>query len=109
MAKAAEVRYVGHAAGPDDSTILRFEVPEFGVVAAELFQQGQLWDMGPRPDQTALDLLAESLRDVRKMARDSVRFDHALLNRFASYRHLLRRGLTAIALPDAKISEPQKN
>src|SRR5439155_8768559 len=61
-----------------------------------------------KPDQTAFELLAESLNDVRALAKDSSRFDRALLNRFASYRHLLRRGLTDIGLPDAKVPQRQK-
>src|SRR6185436_18461698 len=107
LQRAAEVRYIGHAAGANDSTILRFEVPEFGSVAQDLFGQGLLWDTGPKPDQTAFDLLAASLHDVRKMAKDSERFDHALLGRFARYRHVLRRGLTSIGLPDARVSETE--
>ena len=105
LQRAAEVRFIGHAAGKDDSTLLRFEVPEFGSVAAELFEQGQLWRSGPKPEQTAFELLAESLHDVRKLARNSERFDHALLRRFAGYRHLLRRGLDSIGLPDASVAE----
>jgi hypothetical protein len=107
LQKAAEVRYTGHAAGKDGSTLLHFEVPEFGSVAAELFEQGQLWSSGPKPEQSAFELLAESLRDVRQKATNSERFDHALLRRFASYRHLLRRGLSSIALPDADISDTE--
>jgi hypothetical protein len=105
LQRAADVRFIGHGAGQNDSTILRFEVPEFGSVAEELFEQGQLWSSGPKPEQTAFDLLTASLRDVRKMAKNSERFDHALLRRFAGYRHLLRRGLSSIALPDANDSE----
>jgi hypothetical protein len=76
-------------------------VPEFGSVAAELFQQQQLWDTGPKPEQTAFDLLAASLHDVRHMAKNSERFDLPLLRRFASYRHLLGGGLNSIRLPAA--------
>jgi hypothetical protein len=76
-------------------------------VAAELFEQGQLWDTGPKPEQTAFELLAASLHDVRRQAKNSDRFDHALLRRFASYRHLLKRGLTSIALPDANVPQQQ--
>jgi hypothetical protein len=108
LERAADVRFIGHAAGQNDSTILRFEVPEFGSVAEELFDQGQLWNSGPKPEQTAFDLLAASLRDVRKMAKNSERFDHALLRRFASYRHLLRRGLSSIALPEANVSDTER-
>jgi len=107
LQRAAEVRFIGHAAGANDSTVLRFEVPEFGSVAQDLFDQGLLWDTGPKPEQTAFDLLAASLHDVRKMAKNSERFDHALLGRFARYRHVLRRGLSAIGLPDARIPESE--
>ena len=105
LRQAADVRYIGHAAGRNDSTILRFEVPQFGSVAEELFEQGQFWASGPKPEQTAFDLLAASLHDVRQMTKNSERFDHALLLRFANYRKLLRRGLTSIALPDANFPE----
>ncbi len=108
LQRAAEVRFIGHAGGNNASTLLRFEVPQFGSVAEELFEQGQLWDNGPKPEQTAFELLAESLRDVREQAKDSNRYDHALLRRFASYRHLLRRGLNSIALPDADIPESER-
>lgn len=105
LQRAADVRYIGHTAGQSDSTILRFEVPEFGSVAEELFEQGQLWSSGPKPEQTAFDLLSASLHDVRQMTKNSERFDHALLRRFANYRRLLRHGLTSIALPDANSKE----
>ena len=102
LRRAAEVRYLGHEGGADDSTILRFEVPQFGSVAEELFAQGQLWDTGPKPEQTAFDLLSASLHDIRLMARDSERYDHAMLGQFAGYRRLLRDGLNSIVLPDPK-------
>ena len=102
LRRAAEVRYLGHAGGANDSTILRFEVPQFGSVAEELFAQGQLWDTGPKPEQTAFDLLSASLHDIRLMARDSERYDHAMLGQFAGYRRLLRDGLNSIVLPDPK-------
>jgi hypothetical protein len=105
--RAADVHYLGHSAGEDDSTILRFEVPQFGSVAEELFAQGQLWETGPKPEQTAFDLLAASLHDVRFMSRDSERFDHAMLHQFVSYRRLFKGGLESIVLPDAKVPEPE--
>ena len=100
LRRAADVRYLGHSGGENESTILRFEVPEFGSVAQELFAQGQLWDTGPKPEQTAFDLLAASLHDIRLMAKDSERFDHAMLGQFAGYRRFLHDGLESIVLPD---------
>lgn len=105
--RAADVNYLGHSAGEDNSTILRFEVPQFGSVAEELFAQGQLWETGPKPEQTAFDLLAASLHDVRLMSQDSERFDHAMLHQFAGYRRLFKGGLESIVLPDTKAPEPE--
>lgn len=107
LRRAADVRYLGHSGGENESTILRFEVPEFGSVAQELFAQGQLWDTGPKPEQTAFDLLAASLHDIRLMAKDSERFDHAMLGQFAGYRRFLHDGLESIVLPDPRSAESE--
>lgn len=100
---AAEVRFTGMDGSGDDRTVLHFRVPRFGDVAEELFQQRQLWDDGPRPEETAFDLLTQAMRDVRQLSKDSSRFDHALLNRFASYRSTLRRGVNAIVVGGATL------
>ena len=63
---AADVHYVGHSAGGEGGTLLRFEVPSFGSVAGELFGQKLLWEDGPQPEQTAFELLGFALTDVRK-------------------------------------------
>ncbi len=98
---ATDVRYLGHTEGPKQATVLRFEVPRFVDAAPELFEQAHFWDIGPKPDETAFDLLSRALVDVRCMAKDSARFDHALLNRFARFRRVLGHGLDVIALNDA--------
>jgi hypothetical protein len=95
---AAEVRFVGMEGSGDKATTLHFRVPRFGDVAGELFEQRQLWDDGPRPEQTAFDLLALALNDVRGQREDSSRFDHGLLNRFAGYRTALKRGVESIRI-----------
>jgi hypothetical protein len=102
---AADVRFVGIEGSNDDSTTLHFRVPRFGDVAEELFHQMQLWDDGPKPEETAFDLLIQSMQDVRDQAKDSSRFDHALLTRFASYRAPLRRGLNAIVVKGSEAGE----
>lgn len=107
LRRAAEVRYLGHEGGANDSTVLRFEVPQFGSVAEELFAQRQLWESGPKPEQTAFDLLAESLHDIRLMSTDSGRYDHAMLRQFAGYHRLLRDGLNSIVLPDPRTPETE--
>ncbi len=107
--RAADVRFIGHVAADDDhATTLRFEVPQFGSVAADLFEQHQLWEDGPKADETAFDLLAKALSDVQHRRVESNRFDPLLLQRFAGYRRLFgKRGLMRIVLPDAKALDGQ--
>lgn len=69
--KAADVRVAGMEGSGDEMTKLHFQVARFGDVAAELFKQRQLWDDGPKPEQTAFDLLALSLDGVRNKREDS--------------------------------------
>lgn len=108
MLKAAsQVRFVGHSAEGERSTLLRFEVATFGSAAAEMFRQQRFWADGPDPEQTVFELLGASLADVAARRIDSTRFDTGLLRRFAGYRRLFRPGsLSRISLPDARVSEP---
>lgn len=103
---AAEVHYLGHSANQAGSTLLHFEVPSFGSVAGELFEQKLLWENGPKPEQTAFELLGAALHDVRKRQKESNRFDRGMLQRVSSYRRILRRGITRIGLPDTELTEP---
>ena len=41
------------------------------------------------------------------MAKDSGRYDHAMLGQFAGYRRLLRDGLNSIVLPDPRTQETE--
>jgi len=102
---AAEVHYVGHSANQAGGTLLHFEVPSFGSVAAELFGQQLLWEDGPRPEQTAFELLGAALSDVRSRRPESNRFDRGLLQRVSSYRRILRRGIARIGLPDTQLKD----
>lgn len=103
---AADVHYVGHSAGGEGGTLLRFEVPSFGSVTGELFGQKLLWEDGPQPEQTAFELLGAALSDVRKRRKESNRFDSGLLRRISSYRRMLKRGIESIRLPDTALAEP---
>lgn len=97
---AADVRFVGHEGEGERATLLHFEVPTFGLVAAELFRQPSLWDEGPRPDETAFELFGAALHDVATRRTNSDRFDPGLLRRIATYRRLLNRGIERIQMPD---------
>jgi len=103
---AADVRYLGHSAEGANATVLRFEVAPFGEVAAELFSQVQLWEDGPRPEQTAFELLAAALEDVGSRRGESSRFDPGMLRRIGSYRRLFGKdGLSSIVLPDVALNK----
>lgn len=99
---AADVHYLGHSSNQAGATLLHFEVPSFGSVAGELFTQKLLWDDGPKPEQTAFELLGAALSDVRKRQKESNRFDRGMLQRVSSYRRILRRGIARIGLPDTE-------
>lgn len=103
---AAEVRYLGHSGNKAGATLLHFEVPSFGSVAGELFEQKLLWEDGPNPEQTAFELLGAALNDVRKRQKESNRFDRGMLQRVSSYRRILRRGISRIGLPDTALRDP---
>ncbi|MBS0657903.1 MAG: hypothetical protein JSR82_06610 [Verrucomicrobia bacterium] len=102
---AAEVRYLGHTAPGEDSTVLHFEVPPFGAAAEELFRQQLLWEDGPGADETAFELLGAALRDVGARKSESNRFDPPLLRRIAGYRRMLERGIERISLPDTALAQ----
>ena len=107
LRSAADVRYLGHSADGENATLLRFEVAPFGEAAAQLFQQQLLWDEGPRPEQTAFELLGSALGDVAAHRVESNRFDPGLLRRIASYRRMFSPGrLQRIALPDTDLPLP---
>ncbi|MBL9210208.1 MAG: hypothetical protein JNL92_07050 [Opitutaceae bacterium] len=105
---ACEVRFRGHEADGEGATLLHFEVPRFGDVAGGAFRQMQLWEDGPRPEQTAFELLGAALRDVEIKRVDSSRLDRGLLKRIGSYARILNRGLSRVALPDADLPHPAR-
>lgn len=64
-----------------------FEAPRFGDVAAELYEQGQLFDEPPAQTDTAFDLFADVLADVSAQRADSERFDTGVLRRLEKFRN----------------------
>jgi hypothetical protein len=99
---AADARFLGHSAD-DGATLLHFEVPTFGSVAGDLFQQRLLWDDGPRPDETAFELFGAALHDVAVRRTDSNSFDPGLLRRIRTYQRVLSRGVEQITMPDTMV------
>jgi hypothetical protein len=90
----------GHRFGDDGATLLHFEVPTFGSVASELFQQRLLWDDGPKPEATAFELLVPALHDVAARRTESNSFDPGMLHRIRTYHRILTRGINRNTMPD---------
>jgi hypothetical protein len=104
---ASDVRYIGHRAADEQATILRFEVPTFGEAAADYFAQTELWDDGPKRNETAFELLAAALDDVKTRRTESNRYDLGMLRSIRKYRAVFRQdGLARIAVPDVGRQAP---
>jgi hypothetical protein len=99
---AADARFLGHT-GEDGATLLHFDIPTFGSVAAEFFQQRLLWDDGPKPEETAFELFGAALHDVAVRRTDSSSFDPGLLRRIRTYQRVLTRGVDRITMPDTLV------
>jgi len=99
---ASEVRFIGHS-GENGSTSLHFEVPTFGSVASELFEQRLLWDDGPKPEETAFELFGAALHDVAVRRTESNRFDPGMLRRIRTYQRVLSHGIDRITMPDTLV------
>jgi hypothetical protein len=70
----------------DGQMALYFEAPEFKDVAQEYYQQPNLFDDGPRGEDTAFDVLADAVTDVLAGKADSDRYDVGLLKRFRRFQ-----------------------
>lgn len=97
--RASDIRLVGLSAGRNDTTLLHFEAPRFGEAAAELYRQGQSFDVRPRDSDTGFDLFGDMLEDIRARAEDSLRFDGRLLKELGRFRRFPSTGsVESIAL-----------
>lgn len=96
LQKAWEIRLAGMRGGPDDSTELIFELPLLGEAAPQFFEQMELWDDAPKPEETALDILGYTLSDIASGREASNRFDLPLLGRFHSLNRILKKGLSRV-------------
>jgi len=81
----SEIRFVHSEAKGNDAMRFAFEAPRFGDVAAELYDQGQLFDEPPAKTDTAFDLFADVLDDVSTQRADSERFDTGVLRRLERF------------------------
>ena len=98
LSKAWDIRYAGHTRSPQGGTRLVFAAPSLQEAAPGLFEQGMLFEDGPKPQDTAFDLIAEVLRDVSARRAESTRFDAHLLGTLTRFGVALRRGIQSMTL-----------
>lgn len=96
LRSAWDIRFEGQTGGQENTTRLHFAAPRFSEAAPRLFERGLPWDEGPKPDDTAFDLVGAVLQDVAAGRRESQRFDAELLSRVAGYESAFRKGLDQI-------------
>lgn len=91
---AASFDFVGTEAG---STVILLDSPKLADAARDRFAQGELWsDLDP--EQTCLDVLADSLGDALAGNADSDRYDDGLLDAFTDLQRVFRFGVDTIEL-----------
>ncbi len=84
LTAASDIRFLEHSG--EDETILHFEAPRLGEAAPVLYQQGELWQTRPAPEDTGFDLLGDVIGDVAAANGDSERFDRPLLQELERFK-----------------------
>ena len=105
LKNASDIRFLGAEAR--EGMVFHFDVPILGEAAGELYQQGELWEKRPAPDDTGFDLLCDVLRDVAEEREDSDLFDDKLLNKLMNLRKVFRRGAERLALSGHRVTANQ--
>lgn len=94
LEQAASFDFVGTEEG---STVILLDSPKLADAAREKFAQVELWSELD-PEQTCLDVLADSLADALSGNADSDRYDDGLLTTFADLQKVFRYGVDAMEL-----------
>jgi hypothetical protein len=99
LKRAADVRILGFAE-QNGNTLLQLEAPALGEAAEELYKQGKLWNDLPAPADTAVNVMARVINDVRNQNPDSPRYDPSLLRVTYHLSPLFVRDLKSIRCPE---------
>jgi hypothetical protein len=98
--RASDIRFVGYGHEGDD-TLIALQAPTIGEAAEELYQQRELWDTRPSPDETAFEVLRHVVDEVAAENGESSWYDRQLLTRFARMRNVFGQEVRAIQLGDS--------
>jgi hypothetical protein len=104
LRQASDVRLVGISERGQGDTTLHLEAPPLGEAAEELYKQQTLWETKPAPQDTAVNVLARVMRDVRTGDPESPLYDLHLLKHLSHSQRLFRHSLVAMDMPQN--SEP---
>lgn len=80
------------------STVLNIEAPVLGETAKEQIRQQDLWYVAPEPQDTALTLLSQSVRDTTAEAVDSNAYDRGVLDSLLQFKPFLKNTADKIQL-----------
>lgn len=98
LERASDVRFVDYTHDHDD-TLIALGLPRLGDAAAELYQQGKLWDTRPNPDDTAFEVFRRVVDEVAAENNESSWYDRQLLTRLARMKPVFGSQVHAITLP----------
>ncbi|PYX01611.1 MAG: hypothetical protein DMG89_00805 [Acidobacteria bacterium] len=99
LRQASDVRLVGISERGQGDTALHLEAPPLGEAAEELYKQQTLWETKPAPQDTAVNILARVMRDVRTGDPESPLYDLPLLKHLSHIHRLFRHSLIAMEMP----------
>ncbi|HMC32435.1 MAG TPA: hypothetical protein VKL99_16485 [Candidatus Angelobacter sp.] len=100
LKRAADVRVLGFS-DHRGNTMLELEAQRLGDAAEEIYKQRRLWNDLPAPEETAVNVMARVVHDIRMANAESQVYDSALLRVTQHLEPLFAHDLSAIRLPEA--------
>jgi len=111
LSQSLDLKLVGLSKG---STVLGIEAPLLGQTAKEQIRQQDFWYVVPKPDDTALTLLAQSIHDTTAEDLESNSYDGGVLDGLLQFKPFLKGSaekveLRCVSRPGErfKIDEPE--
>jgi hypothetical protein len=95
LTKSLDLKLIGLKKG---STVLAIEAPLLGQTAEEQIRQQDFWYVVPKPEDTALTLLAKSVHDTTKAVLDSDAYDGGILDSLIQFKPFLKSSAEEVEL-----------
>lgn len=95
LTKSLDLKLTGMRKG---STVLAIEAPVLGETAKEQIGQQDFWYIVPKPEDTALTLLARSVHDTTKEVLDSDAYDGGVLDSLLQFKPFLKSSAEKVEL-----------